>query len=238
MKGWKRWIGRQLKEGAGGAHAWVKREEAAMETLMVIDGKMTAAPQDIVEEDFKGWVEIWSRLKDRGGSPWRQIEGDEDVDQELPAITAESLRKASRSFKERTGTGIDKLGPRHYSWLSDQLLDTIAKLLTEIERRGTWPQQLSEAMVHLIPKPVGGRRPIGLVASLARLWERVRKPVLLDWRATFARDYNWMSKGRGAARAVWAQSVQEEAARQGGRVTTAILYDLVKAFEQVPLASV
>ena len=237
VKSWKRWVGRQLKDGAGAAHAWSKREESVTENFMVINGKNTAAPQDIVEEDFKGWVAIWSRLKGKGGAPWRQG-GQEEDQHELPPITAIDLRKASRTFKERTGTGVDKLGPRHYSWLSDQLLGQVASLMMEIEKQGRWPRQMGEATVHLIPKPTGGRRPIGLVASLARLWERVRKPELVRWRGIFTRDYNWMVRGRGAARAVWAQSVQEEAAKQGHRKTTAILYDMVKAFEQVPLVSV
>ena len=106
----------------------------------------------------------------------------------LPAITGKDLRKASRNFKERTGTGADKLRPWHYAWLSDEFLDSIAKLLMDIERVGAWPRQLGEAMVHLIPKPIGGRRPIGLVSSLPRLWERARKPLLLQWRTACTRD--------------------------------------------------
>ena len=116
------------------------------------------------------------------GHRWR-IEGEVLADApSLPPITAWDLRRASRTFKERTGTGVDKLGPRHYTWLSDELLDVIGRLLMNMEQVGFWPWQVNEAMVHLIPKPTGGRRPIGLVASLPRLWERVRKPLLTHWR--------------------------------------------------------
>ena len=108
---------------------------------------------DIVEMDFQSWSKIWGRLADRGGTPWRQEEAaEEDEATALPAITRKDLRKAGRTFKERTGTGTDKLGPRHYAWLSDQLFDVIAKLLMNIESTGTWPQQLCEALVHLIQK--------------------------------------------------------------------------------------
>ncbi len=47
-----------------------------------------------------------------------------------------------------------------------------------------------------------------------------------------------MAKGKGANRAVWAQTVLEEAARQRGLASAAALIDLVKAFEQVILARV
>ena len=94
-------------------------------------------------------------------------------------------------------------------WLSDDLLDSVAKLLKAIENAGSWPQQLMEALIHLIPKPTGGRRPIGLLAALPRLWDRVRRPTLIQWRRGSGRDYNWMAPGRGAARAVWAQKVDD-----------------------------
>ena len=47
-----------------------------------------------------------------------------------------------------------------------------------------------------------------------------------------------MAPGKGAARAIWAQSVEEEAASFDGEKSAAVLVDLVKAFEQVSLGSI
>ena len=157
---------------------------------------------------------------------------------ELPYFGAKELRKACRTFAARTGWGIDNVGPRQMSWLSDELLDKIAAFLQAIERAGIWPGQLQEALIHLIPKLTGGRRPIGLVSCLPRVWERVRKPVLKRWRSQYSREYNWMTAGKGAERAVWAQSVEEEAGRFDRKKSAVVLVDLVKAFEQVTLVSV
>ena len=104
-----------------------------------------------------------------------------------------------------------------------------------LEEEGIWPQQLEEALIHLIPKASGGRRPIGLFASLPRLWARARKERVRAWRAGLDRGYDWMRRGRGSEKAVWVQSVLEEAARQRGLASAAVLVDLVKAFEQVML---
>ena len=90
---------------------------------------------------------------------------------------------------------------------------------------------VQEALIHLIPKPTERRRPIGLLAALPRIWERLRKPDLLQWRQKCSREYNWITKSKGSERAVWAHSVEEEAARFEGRTSTAVLVDLVKAFE-------
>ena len=221
-------------------HAWVKRTKEEAETCVTREGLQSASPSDIVEEDFKGWTKVWGRLQQWATTPWRSEEADKKCEEVegLPNFGAKELRRACQSFSERTGWGTDNIGPRQLSWLSDDLLEVIAVLLMNMEKRGIWPMQLREAFIHLIPKPTGGRRPIGIVTSLPRIWERVRKPALIQWRLQFVRDFNWMTAGRGAARAVWAQSVEEEAARYEGKKTTAVLIDLVKAFEQVDLGSV
>ena len=70
------------------------------------------------------------------------------------------------------------------------------------------------------------------------MWDRVRRPTLVQWRKSNSWGYNWMSPGRGAARAIWAQSVEEEAAGFEGKKSAAVLVDLVKAFEQVTLGPI
>ena len=47
-----------------------------------------------------------------------------------------------------------------------------------------------------------------------------------------------MAKGRGARRAVWVQSVMEEAARQRGLASGSVLIDLIKAFDHLLLAEI
>ena len=133
---------------------------------------------------------------------------------------------------------MDALSPSQFSWLSDPLLDQLGGLLEAIEEHGRWPSQIELAMVHLIPKASGGRRPIGLLASLVRLWERARRPEVECWLGSCRREYNWMCKGKGAERSAWAQNICEEAALASGRATASVLLDLVKAFEQVVLGQV
>ena len=58
------------------------------------------------------------------------------------------------------------------------------------------------------------------------------------WREEHHGGYNWMAKGRGARRAVWVQSVMEEAARQRGVSSGAVLIDLIKAFGHLMLGEV
>ena len=79
--------------------------------------------------------------------------------------------KAARTYKERTGLGCDDFRPRWLGWLSTELLSALAGLLMAIEGIGLWPAQLQGILVPLLPKADGGRRPIGLLAALVRVWE-------------------------------------------------------------------
>ncbi len=236
LKDWRAWVAKQLKDGGSAIHKFAKRAEEAPEELLVLRGAASADPQDLVDKDFSDWGTIWCKLKQHASTPWRadSFSGPS----RLPQPTHGELRAAAATFPPWTGTSSELLTPRHYTWLSDLLLSRIGAFLWLLEAWGIWPQQLMEALIRLIPKATGGRRPIGLLASLVRLWERVRRPYIIDWRMRVNREYNWMSRGRGSARAVWAQTVVEEAARQRGLASAAVLVDLVKAFEMVILARV
>ncbi len=234
---WRGWVSKQLRNGAAGIFKFAKRTVEEPEILIRLKNVTTGDAQDLVEHDFSEWSALWNRLRPFAAAPWRGKQ--DDVDSEhVPAPCPGELRQASFSFKPWTGTSNEVLSPRHYGWLSDVLLLRIGQFIVLLERMGCWPEQLMEALVHLIPKPTGGRRPIGLLASLVRLWERVRRPHIQEWRAKVQRSYNWMTRGRGSARAVWAQTVLEEAARQRGLASAAVLVDLVKAFELIILARV
>ena len=104
-----------------------------------------------------------------------------------------------------------------------------------LEQIGLWPSQISAILIALIPKSSGGTRPIGLLAALVKLWERVRKPIVADWRKTVERSYNWAAKGKSPQAAVWRLALRTEAAIARGEEAAAALIDLAKAFEYVRL---
>ena len=235
-KSWQKTIGD--KGGQGGIiFGLVKRTEECPDIVVNCRGHKSATPQAILQEDFKTWNELWGKLKHLEEMPWREIRPDDEGDP-LPRLGQVQLRVAARSFNITTSTGVDALAPAHYSWLSDALLDQLGLLFESIEACGRWPSQVRLAMVHLIPKASGGRRPIGLLASLVRLWERARKIEVEKWRSSCRREYNWMCRGKGSERSAWAQSIYDEAAVASGRTTASVMLDLVKAFEQVVLGQV
>ncbi len=202
---------------------------------MVGEEGRTGSPQVQVEADLAEWNKTWHKLAGVASAPWRNEELEEDDLEALPPPTPGEMRRAARRFHPYTGVGSDLFRPLWFGWLSDPLLSRVAALLTEVERAGRWPGQVMTVLMHLIPKEGGGRRPIGLLASLVRWWEKLRAPMIQRWRAEHARPFNWAAPGRSAEKAVWEVSLRDEAAAARGMCSAATLIDLVKAFEHIPL---
>ena len=76
-------------------------------------------------------------------------------------------------------------------------------------------------------------RPIGLLPSLVRVWERYRRPYAKEWETRNHRDRHWACSGRAASQAVWLQVALDELASASQQLTVTILLDLEKAFEYV-----
>ncbi len=233
---WERWVGEQIRKGAGALHAYVKRQVDLPPEFVITSGGRSGSPQDIVESDMSDWECIWTRSP-LAAAPWRGSAGDRSA-VAPPRPPLHASRKASRSFAQGTAIGVDGIPPRAFDWLSDPLLTMLGDFMVIIEAAGTWPRQTVLAIMRLIPKAAGGRRPIGILASLVRWWERVRQPEIQRWREQHARDYNFSARGRRAEQAVWRQALTDEAAKARGLQSAATLVDLVKAFEMVLLQEV
>ena len=211
-RGWKLKVGR-AGGGEGMLFQFVKRTQEDPELATKCLGKWSKAADDVVQADFATWNALWQRLHGVATAPWREKEGWEEGEEGgMERITGEMVGKAAKTFKVKTALGIDAISPCHYSWLSDVLLERVAGPHMELEEAGMWPAQLTEAIVHLIPKLAGGRKPVGLLPSLVRAWGRAGEPAIVKWRRANQRDYDWMIEGRGAERSVWTQAILDEAA--------------------------
>eukprot|EP00973_Karenia_brevis_P017650 2423738-Karenia_brevis.AAC.1 len=72
------------------------------------------------------------------------------------------LLAAADTFPPHTGLGADNFAPRALKRLSLPLIKMLCKLLCAFEFAGAWPAVLQLVLIVLLPKPDGGRRPIGL----------------------------------------------------------------------------
>ena len=154
---------------------------------------------------------------------------------DLPPISAHDVAKAFRSFPVTTSVGCDSIPLSLVAHLSEPLREAIATILNEIESKGAWPTELATSLVHFIPQPSGGRRPIGVLPTLVRVWECARKLLAQRWARDSRRHYDWATQGRSAELAAWHQSLIDEAASADGLRIASVFFDLTKAFETIRL---
>ena len=100
-----------------------------------------------------------------------------------PALLADELRAAARTFPAGTGLGTENVAPRAFARLSTPLLQNFATLLYVCELTGFWPSCIALVMIALLPKSDGGRRPIGLFPTIVRIWMRTRTSAVRAWEA-------------------------------------------------------
>ena len=144
------------------------------------------------------------------------------------------MRKAARSFPADTGLGADNVAPRAIARLSDQAILALIALLEAFEASGSWCDALDLVLIVLLPKSDGGRRPIGLLCTIIRIWMRVRSDILREWEREQAHGSVFAGCDMGAQRAAWCTAFTAEAAALNGDEHGLSLMDLVKAFETVP----
>ena len=231
---WKLFVDKQLSSGAASAHRLVKRDAVPCVDATTVGEaeRRTASPQAVVNQDLEQWRNIWTRLGNTPTAPWRSYEARLES---LPPLTAEDIRRAAKTFKTQTSLGCDSFSPKDLAALSVELRTCVATYLNEVEHTGRWPEKVATALIHLTPKPDGGRRPIGVLPTIVRVWERARKPIVQAWLDQNTRDYDWATRGRSAEGAAWHMSVLDEAAAANGLASGATFMDLAKAFEHVSL---
>ena len=89
-------------------------------------------------------------------------------------------------------------------------------------------------LVALIPKQVGGDRPIGLLQGTARLWYRARRPLLKAWESSAASGAHFSaSSGRSCLDSVWRRAFRAEAGQASSENVLTIFTDLRKCYEHV-----
>ena len=157
----------------------------------------------------------------------------------LPQLTVDGLagfNAVVSSVKPKTGIGVDAIHPSIWSRISEKGKQLYTDLLNDVERTLTWPAQIQTLIYLLVPQTPTGERPIGLMPSIVRVWERMRKPNLDQWMISQSRSYDWACKGRSAEMAAWQHLVLEEGQDDElGMGRSTALLDMTKCFEQVRL---
>ena len=184
--------------------------------------------QATVEREAQSWAELWEEHNE-----YRSLASHIDAPP-LPALLPSMLLRAAQSFPAGTGIGADNISPRAICRLSGEAIRCLCKLLVAMELLGAWASPLDLVLIVLLPKPDGGRRPIGLFPTIIRVWMRARIQIARDWECAHSRPCLYGGPSMGAQRASWLAAFAAEDAARADEYFAQSLLDLVKAFEMIP----
>ncbi len=227
----KDWCNQATANGAAVAHRWTRvpsewRPEWVNEADLHGSKRPTASPDAILVAERSKWAAFWAPRE--GG----------DIDMptwtEVPLLERPNVdlyRRAAKSFKKLTGLSAERLHPRDVGEMDDETLECLIDIMMACEALGTMPSATRTVLVYLIDKKTGGRRPIGLLPVLYRIWMKVRRAQIRGWEQEWARVYFTAGRGRSPIDAAWATSLTLGYAGAKGVNSATVLCDMRKCFE-------
>jgi len=221
IQGWKDWA--RDHRGRKPLYTWAKRVAlpVAEETL---DWGEPNAPLHIPARV--------KRADDEWGALWQQGEEQPALPREpLKPITAGDIARALKRARDKA-MGPDQWQVSELRALPAPFLTGLARIFTNAERAGRWPDAMKQVTVALLPKDgarhEGQLRPIGLTPVIYRVYTMVRGGILKRWRQRISAEPN-----RGAVELAWRARVQDELAQYHGRHRITTFLDCSKCYERV-----
>lgn len=227
-RGFREWAKRATSDNCKQAHKWARPAIGKIEDLKGV-GNRPLGMQATADKLAEKWrSEVW-----RQGQPATGVIPINTPPPQLPSH--EELKGAAAYFPKGTATSNDGFRPHWCSWLSKEALEAHGRLFTAMEIQGRIPSQLFTTIV-FIPKADGGVRPIGLLPTWLRFWERTRRGQAKDWEKKTDKGYWAGSTGKSAEHTAWEHNKLCEYAEAAGIDHVSVFMDMAKAYEKIPHA--
>ena len=158
---------------------------------------------------------------------------------EMQNLTGKHLRLRLGRMREGQACGIDGWRVAELKRLPLPMLNRLAILMGEIERKGVWPESLQRALVSFIPKGEGSSpaelRPISVMSVVYRLWAATRLEDAMKWQeARMSAAQHGARAGHGTGDVFWALALRIEHAVLEGLPLYGFNLDYAKCFDKVP----
>ena len=241
---WKR----RMRASCSSRHRYLKAAGEQHRLMSTANG-VSAAPHVQLQELLQSWLPILEAHRHREPSHdcFFQHYGHHlhPMAVDLPQLSEQSLLTTLKGMKN-TAPGLDGWRVPELQRVLEQepiLLRMIRQLFDMVETHGVWPKAWVEAFVVMIPKSTAAapsaleHRPISILSILYRWWARHRAHQLgHQWAALFSSpEHGGGIPGVSAEDLFLKTAISLESAQLEGRVSGGIAYDLIKAFDLVPI---
>ena len=119
---------------------------------------MPSSLQQEVEIQVCNWCREWATSKCE--TERFEVQWPDDLGEPPPPLKLRHFKKAAASFPMNLELGWEGIHPRALLRLSDEILEALLRILQACEGQGRWPRKTGMVLIALLPKPIGGRRPI------------------------------------------------------------------------------
>ncbi|CAK0855293.1 unnamed protein product [Prorocentrum cordatum] len=175
---------------------------------------------------FQSWVQ-------EAECKMKELEGFNEED-------ANGLKEVARTFRRRTGIGVDRWRPSMLQGACDDAYSRLLDILRVVECTLIWPAHMATVLFFTIPKTFTADRVTGSLPTTIRAREITREPCMITWARENQRSRDCTSRGKVAEDAAWdvllsheMDDPDDESEKLEATITPVL--DLVKAFDKMSL---
>ena len=184
---YRNWMNAASQKGCRGLYRTLKKDE------MPYARPFQQHPRaERMEQRIQQWSSIWQQ-KDQPSEPrtlQALVHKGQEQATELQPLHAHQVWQVIKRLSHKA-PGLDGVGYDYLKELPFQATPDIVAFFHEVEAQATVPNQWTTSLIALLPKNSEIEHPIALVASLYRLWCKVRAPYTQQWQHSIKDVYIW-----------------------------------------------
>ncbi len=192
--------------------------------LQANDELMQKGTQQVPKSNLDMWRQLWQHQEDERYEQAWFFTRKTGV---KAGLTPEGILQAAKAFSPKTAC-TDGVPPKAVALPSYELLAALASMGNVWIGSSVWPTPEQVAHVALLPKPIGGIRPIGLFRSRTRVVCKAAGWSALTWFEGQDVPQINTSKGRRIGDAIWRAQMSSYIGTK--KHEGEIMIDLLKAF--------
>ena len=156
---------------------------------------------------------------------------------DLKPLTEAHVWKTIKQLSQKA-PGLDGVGFDFFRALPFQAMTSLIEFFHKVEEQATIPNQWAVSLIALIPKSADIERPIALVASLYRLWCRLRAPYTKQWQLEIQHEYFWerAMPGTECLQVALKRSFMTEHHSAMQKTVVSVLLDLSNFYDRINLS--
>ena len=191
-----------------------------------------------MEKRIQQWSNIWQQ-KEQPSEPrtlQALVHKGQEQAKDLHPLHAHQVWKVIKSLSHKA-PGLDAVGYDYLKELPFQAMPELVPFFHEVEAQATVPNQWTTSLIALLPKNSEIERPIAMVASLYRLWCKVRATYTQQWQHNIKDVYIWERAvpGTECLKVALKRAFMTEHHKALQRTVISVLLDMSNFYDRIDL---